>query len=133
MRTSLRVILKRSFFVLLLLSIGIYAYLQSQEFLRGPVVSVTNPRNGDTATEEMVVVEGEVENVAYITLNGRQIFADSEGVFREKLLLLPGYNIITIEAEDKFNRETTETIELVYPKTLATSSPVRIQATTTEN
>ena len=103
--------------------IGGYTYLQSREFLRGPQITITSPEDGETFEESAVVIEGLAQNVAYISLNDSAIFVDSKGNFREKLLLLSGYNILTLRAEDRFGKKTEKTLELVYkaPATEAAS------------
>lgn len=117
-------------FVIFLLAasgIGVYAYLQSREFLRGPQVNIISPKNGETLESALLTIEGAAHNVTSISLNDGAIFVDSDGNFREKLLLLPGYNILTIKASDRFGKKTEKTLELVYTAPLkeitASSTP----------
>ncbi len=114
--------------ILIALTIGIYAYIQSRQYLHGPEITITSPVNGSLVTENPVIIEGTAENIAFITLNDGAIFVDKKGVFSEKLLLLPGYNILTIKAEDRFGKKTQKTLELVYKKqggnTSASSTPL---------
>ncbi|PSO46395.1 MAG: hypothetical protein BRC24_02205 [Parcubacteria group bacterium SW_4_46_8] len=100
--------------ILFTFGIGVFAYYQSAALIRGPVVVITAPTNGKTFTSAPVTVKGTASHISYLSLNGRQIFTDTDGVFAERLLLAPGYNIITITAEDKFDRTRTKTLELVY-------------------
>lgn len=101
------------FVVLAVIGTG-YMYLRSLDFLRGPILILGSIQNGSTVGNSLVAVSGSVENIAFLTLNGRQIFTNEEGSFLEKLLLAPGYNIITLEAKDRFGRVKTERLELVY-------------------
>jgi len=101
-------------FILAALGIGAYTYLQSREFLRGPQITITSPQNGETFESALVVIEGTAHNATAISLNDGAIFADSKGNFKEKLLLLPGYNILTVKAEDRFGKRVEKTLELVY-------------------
>lgn len=113
-------------FLLAASGIGIYAYLQSREFLRGPQITVTSPQNGEILRNASVVIEGTAHNTTSISLNDGAIFVDSKGNFKEKLLLLPGYNILSVKAEDRFGKKTEKTLELVYkepPKVSASSTP----------
>lgn len=114
-------------FAVFAILIGLYAYGQSRQYLKGPQIVINEPQNGATLLEAPLVIAGNAQNVSHITLNGASIFVDSKGDFREKLLLLPGYNILTISAEDRFGRKTEKTLELVYKnpakETIATSSP----------
>jgi hypothetical protein len=91
-----------------------YTYFQSIAFLRGPILSVEFPQNGATLEESLVTVVGSASYITKLSLNGRPIFIDEDGRFSEKLLLMYGYNIITLEANDRFDRTTRETLELVY-------------------
>lgn len=112
-------------FLVAVFGIGGYAYVQSREFLRGPQITVTSLRNGETFNEPTITVDGVAQNIAYISFNDAPIFVDSKGNFREKLLLLPGYNILTIKAEDRFGKKVEKTLELVYkepPKQMPASS-----------
>lgn len=100
--------------VLLLVLIGIYSYTKSNDFLKGPTISIEHPEDGVTLSESYVLIQGVASNIATISMNDRQIFVDEDGAFREGLLLAPGYNIITIKANDRFDRTAAETLELVY-------------------
>ncbi len=105
--------------------IGLYAYGQSREYIRGPRIVINEPKDGAVFSEAPIIISGNTQNVAYITLDGASIFVDSKGDFREKLLLLPGYNILTIEAQDRFGKKVAKTLELVYKepvKEIAASS-----------
>jgi len=91
-----------------------YGLFQAREMIRGPVVEVTSPKDGDTITSPLVEIEGIVKNIAFITLNGQQIYANENGEFKEKLVAAPGTNTIIISVVDKFNRLNEEKIELFY-------------------
>ena len=91
-----------------------YAYLRTQDLLQGPQVFIFSPQSGDTVDEALVVIEGKTQNIGSITLNGKEIITDEKGNIREERLLIYGYNIFEIKARDKFGKETTKTLELVY-------------------
>ena len=101
-------------FLIAVLVIGGYIYLQSREFIRGPQLSITSPQDGTSFREAAIIIRGRAQNVAYLSLNDSAIFVDSEGNFTEKLLLLPGYNILSVKAVDRFGKKTEKTLELVY-------------------
>ena len=112
------------------LAIGFYAYEQSREYLRGPQVVIDQPTDGQVFSTAPIVISGNAQNVAYITLDGASIFVDAKGDFSQKLLLEPGYNILTVAAQDRFGKKVEKTLELVYtaPEAVASTTP---QATTT--
>jgi hypothetical protein len=94
-----------------------YASFQFQDWLAGPTIRITTPMDGQTLSEPMVEIAGSAKRIAYLSLNGRQIYTNPQGEFDEKLVLSPGYNIITVSAEDKFNRTTEKQLELVLSAT----------------
>jgi len=112
----LRKIIITSLLVVLAVSLISYAYYQSRNFISGPQIHISSPQNGSTFEESLITIEGTTSNIARITMNDRQIFVDENGLFSEKLLLLEGYNIITIYAEDKFERTTEKELHLVLSK-----------------
>jgi hypothetical protein len=103
-------------FLLLIL----YIVWQARFLLIGPVVTLTEepPR---VQNERAVTITGEVRNITSLTLNGRPIFTDPSGTFRESLVLENGYTIATIAAFDRYGRETKLERAFVYrPASLAT-------------
>ena len=109
LRHPLRIALAALFAVALLA----YGLFEARHLLAGPVLIIESPRLGQ-ASEALVTLAGSTKNIADIALNGRKIFVDGEGRFREQLLLSYGYNILTLSARDRFGRETEKTLELVY-------------------
>ena|SRR3989344_2814757 len=99
---------------LVMLGLGIYAYLQSREYLRGPILIIEEPLNGSMSTTSLVGLRGSARNISFLTLNGRQIFTDELGRFKESLLLQEGYSIMTLEARDRFGHVVEKRLELVY-------------------
>ncbi|MES3004929.1 MAG: hypothetical protein V4690_02335 [Patescibacteria group bacterium] len=101
------------FLVLLGVIIVGYSAFQAEKLIRGPVIEIYSPQNGSTYSKALIEIEGLAKNIAHINLNGRKIFTDKNGYFKEKLLLSPGYNIIKLDAEDKFNQYEEEILEVV--------------------
>ena len=97
-----------------LLVIVTYSGYQMRHFVQGPRLMIAKPENGKTMSDALVSIEGRASNIAFIYLDNRQIFIDTNGQFNEKLLLHKGYNIITIEAKDKFDRVVKKHIEVMY-------------------
>lgn len=103
--------------ILLAIIIAGYSVFQFQDLWRGPTISITNPRYGETISSPLTEIRGSAERIAFLYLNGRQIYTNPKGQFRETLLLSPGHNIITLSAEDKFGRTTQKQVELILPAT----------------
>ncbi len=108
MKRNLRTITIIIFFLLFVL----YAGFETLKLFLGPSLVINNPKNLSTITEPELTVSGHVERVSYITINDRQIFADKSGYFEDKLLLLPGYNIIEVSVRDRFGKEIDKTLKV---------------------
>lgn len=98
---------------LLVIVIAGYSYYQSRNLIRGAQIELASPRNGATVLDPLITVSGTAKNISFLSLNDRQIFVDQSGVFKEDLLLSPGYNVWKIEAKDKFGRIVSKRIELM--------------------
>jgi len=79
----------------------------------------------------MVTIRGNTRNISFITTNGVKTYADEDGEFEHTLLLNPGYNIITVNVTDRFNRSLTKSIHLTYIKEHSDSPPIPSFSTTT--
>ena len=93
----------------------VYGLFESFRYFSGPKITIVEPVNGSLIATSTVIVRGKVRNISYLTLNERQIFSDTSGNFGQKLLLQEGYNIINIEAKDRFGKNTNAKIELYRP------------------
>ena len=91
-----------------------YVLFQTRNLIYGPIIVINSPQNGAAVTESLISIDGVAKNISFINLNGKQIFVDEEGKFNQQLLLSRGYNIMTLQAQDKFGRETNKTLELIY-------------------
>jgi hypothetical protein len=100
--------------VFLFLIIVGYAGIKSINLVQGPELTVTSPKNGEVVHDPLLTIEGEAQNVTFLTLNDRQIFVDDQGRLADQLLLYEGYNIITVKAKDRFGREKTIPLEVIY-------------------
>jgi len=109
-KTWLRICL---FSALLLVILG-YTGFEARKILTGPHIRIISPSSDGPVTDPYVLVTGVAKNIKEIQMNGSPIYIDEQGNFRERFLLISGYNIIKLEAKDKFNKETKEIIELVY-------------------
>jgi len=114
MHNQPRKILKRSALTLIVVAILSYGYFQSRNFLYGPSITILEPVHGETYTDSLVNITGSAKRISYLELNDRQIFIDENSNFNEKLLLADGYNIMVLKARDRFGREETKTLEIVY-------------------
>jgi hypothetical protein len=92
----------------------IYVLFQARFLLAGPQIFTASL---PTASEErLIVLEGQAKNIIRMSLNGRQIYTDKDGHFKEALVLENGYTVATLQAEDRYGRITTHTQEFVFKK-----------------
>jgi hypothetical protein len=87
--------------VILLVGLAAYSAFQARAYLQGPrIVIEETKQNG-----ELLALSGTAERIAFLTLQGKQIYTNEYGVWQETILLNPGYNIIEVAAKDRFGRE----------------------------
>jgi len=104
------------FYSLILLGIVVmgYSVFQAQKILTGPKITVLSPINGATYTTALIEIKGIAKNTSVLLLNDRPLYTDKLGNFSDTLLLSQGYNILKLEAKDKFGSETKKMIEIIY-------------------
>jgi len=85
-----------------------------RNLVKGPILLIYEPANGETFTSPLIEVKGYIKNAAFATFNGNPIFINEEGNFYEKILLSNGYNILEIKVTDKFERIKLKKLELIY-------------------
>ncbi len=99
--------------VLLLVCLALYVLWQARFLIAGPQITITEEPNRVTDTR-IVTLAGQANNITKISLNGRQIFTDPTGYFREALVLENGYTIATIAATDRYGRTTKLERPFIY-------------------
>ncbi len=103
--------------VLGLLFVG-YAVFQARFLLAGPEITFTTTM-ATVQTERLIHLEGTATNIVKLTLNGREIYTDKNGNFKEALILENGYTIATLEAYDRYGRTESVIKNFVYTPALA--------------
>lgn len=109
-----KLIIKILIIGIFVLFIAGYGVFQAEKIVKGPGVVIMSPAPGQEVTENPVEIKGVAKNISAIWLNDRPIVTDEEGSFNEKLMVYPGYNIITLKAQDKFGANVEKKIEVVY-------------------
>lgn len=113
--TAMRISLttRQTAFLVIGIILALYVLYQARFIILGPQISISYPKDATEVSEPLLVMTGTARNVARIELNGRQIFADREGHWSEKLLLSPGTSIMTVQARDRFGRETEKQVRII--------------------
>jgi hypothetical protein len=96
--------------IMLFIFIGVFAFVKMHFIFKGVQIQASIEKNNSSIAE----IKGNAKNATYISLNGREIFIDKEGSFNEKIALLPGYSVLTLNAKDKFGNYTEKKFEVVY-------------------
>jgi uncharacterized protein (DUF58 family) len=101
----------------LLLCFGVgfvlYVLFQARFLTAGPTLTLEQNLPNPQA-ERVVTLSGTARNIVSMTLNGRAVFTDASGYFREDVILENGYTIVTLKAEDRYGRVRTYSREFVY-------------------
>lgn len=91
-----------------------YGAWRAKDLALGPRLEVLSPATGTLSGDALIEIRGTAKNISYLTLNGDKIFTDEAGNWKEEVLLSYGYNIMTLEAKDRFGRTEKKTLELIY-------------------
>jgi hypothetical protein len=98
-------------FAVVALLIG-YVAFQARYIIAGPTLDIYTIDS--VSKERTVVFEGQANNIISIDLNGRTIYTDEGGYFKETIVLENGYTVATIHAQDRFGRTISATRSFVY-------------------
>lgn len=94
----------------------VYVIFQARFLLEGPRISlIVEPPA--LQTNRVVTLEGKTKNIVFLSLNGREIYTDKSGYFKEAVVLENGYTITTLEARDRYGRVTKLERHFVYAST----------------
>lgn len=99
-------------FVLILFGVASYGAYQARAYLSGPHIIIESKM----LEGRLLGLAGTAERIAFLSLQGKQIFTDENGRWQETLLLLPGYNSVSIAATDRFGRKTEKHFEAYRAK-----------------
>ncbi|MFA6325380.1 MAG: hypothetical protein WCX46_04110 [Candidatus Paceibacterota bacterium] len=114
MNQDAKKIIKISLVSFLFLFIVIFAFFRSKDLIFGVKIKNVNIVDGTKVTNNIINIIGKAENATLLKLNDREISIDEEGNFDETIVLLPGYNIINIKAQDKFENVDEKNYKLIY-------------------
>ncbi len=90
-----------------------FTLFNTKAISRGISLKVDGIENGVVYTDSVKEINGNAKHSKHLLINGREINISQDGSFKDFLVLAPGYNIITISAEDKFGKITKEIYEVV--------------------
>ena len=99
---------------LIVVLIGSYAYTHIRSAFLGPNIELTESFHGTTVSEPLIELSGVAIRTSSLAINDTPALIEENGLFKASLLLALGYNIIEITAVDRFGRESTNHIEIMY-------------------
>lgn len=94
--------------------IVIFSFFNAKNLIFGVKIKNVNITNNQKVINNILKVNGIAKNAKILSLNGREISIDQKGNFEETLALLSGYNLIKIEAEDKFGNVDEKNYQLMH-------------------
>ncbi len=116
-RFDFRTALYYAFLVLVLCLLLGYAVFQARFILAGPQITFAGEMSS-VQQERVINLEGTTANIVSLSLNGREIYTDKQGHFKEALILENGYTIATLEAHDRYGRSHEVSRAFVYTPAL---------------
>lgn len=81
--------------------------------IHGPALDLTNLRDGGIVTEPLVSISGIAKYTHNLIINGNELPLSPNGSFNDKIILNPGYNLISIAAHDQFGTITRHDYSLI--------------------
>jgi hypothetical protein len=98
--------------------------------IHGPTLSVATLSDGATVDAPMIRISGIAEFTQELSVNGESFALSPKGEFDEKLLLNPGYNLITLVGKDRYGKANRKAFTVMLNEkappemlTLSTSIP----------
>ena len=91
-----------------------YLVWQFRNFSRNPSLSIEEPANDITVSEDKITFSGTADKEGVLMINGQEVFVDQEGAFQEQIYLQSGINTITVVVRDRQGRESVLTRQILY-------------------
>jgi|SRR6185437_16764666 len=104
--------MRRVIIALAILVILGYGAFEARKLIEGPVITIDFPRDGSATSTTGVVIAGSVQNVAFLTIDGKAAYTDEAGHFSQLLSPPPGVTILTVTARDRFGRFARKSVSI---------------------
>ncbi len=102
-----------SFWFFIVLASGIIILYQALNLLAPPKIELFTPKADSVIESKQIEIRGRT-NANLLKINNKEINVDENGNFSFKINLMPGLNVIKIEAENKFGKETIVERKIIY-------------------
>lgn len=107
--------LKKVLIALSALGVIFYILFHMQNIFTGPKLTVINPVVDGLAKTNLITISGSAERAESVFVNDNKVPLNEKYEFSLPLLLLSGYNAITVRATDRFGKESIRKISIVGP------------------
>jgi len=105
---------RRGITLLLVALLGVslltYGLFEARKLIAGPAITLEYPENGSATSSIAVLIAGEAQNIAFLTINDAPAYTDEGGHFEELISPAPGVTVITVAAVDRFGRQAKKII-----------------------
>jgi hypothetical protein len=98
----------------LFLVIIVYAFFRSYDLLFGVKIKNVNLADGAKMENNILNITGNAKNAVHLLLDGREVSVDQDGNWNETIALLSGYNVVSVEAKDKFGKSDEKIYKLIF-------------------
>jgi hypothetical protein len=98
---------------ILLLTIIVFAFFRSLNYIRGPEIIIDYPQNGEIIASSSIKISGQAKRIVKIMLNDFPITINEQGYWNENLIIFPGLNKITLKVQDQFGRIRIKQLDIV--------------------
>ena len=112
--TDIKKFLKLALLTGLFAFIVIYSVFQTKALAKGVNLTMSGIDDGEMFENGILTLSGQALHAKHISINDKELPVDENERFLEELVLSPGYNIITVKAEDKFNKTTKKIYHVYY-------------------
>ncbi|MFH1254898.1 MAG: helix-turn-helix domain-containing protein [bacterium] len=85
----------------------VYLGYKINKIISPPILIISNPAADFTTDQNSLLIIGQTQAEAGLTINGQTILTDKNGNFSQEIRLKNGINIITITASKKYGRGNT--------------------------
>ena len=113
MNYNVKKILKITALSIFFIFIIIYAFYRSYSLIFGVEIKNVNIEDGAKFSSAFLEITGVAKGAIKLTLNDREIPIDGAGNFKDEVVLLSGYNVISIKAIDKFGYTDEKNYKLI--------------------
>ena len=98
-----------------LISVAIIGFIGIKMYpvFHGPDIQITTLEDGATLNEPLIRISGKARYTKDLFVNGAVLPTAPDGSFDEKLILIPGYNIIAVSGKDRFGTTKHTTYSIV--------------------